>query len=212
MAYDISKLFSLFPALTDTKPSIMQAFELIKQTFSDDGTIYVCGNGGSAADAEHMVGELMKGFLLPRPVDPSFNDALVSLYGEQGSTISSYLQEGMRAISLNGHPSLTTAYGNDVDFEMVFAQQLYVLGRKGDLLVGFTTSGNSGNVVKAMQVAQAKGLKTIAFTGAAGGKCAEFADCCIRVPETETYRVQECHLPIYHALCAMLEDHFYGER
>lgn len=212
MPYDIAKLFSLFPALTDTKPSIMQAFELIKQTFSQDNTILICGNGGSAADAEHMVGELMKGFLLPRPVDLSFTESLISLYGEEGSTISSYLQEGMRAISLNGHPSLTTAYGNDVDFEMVFAQQLYVLGREGDLLIGFTTSGNSMNIIKAMQVARAKGLKTIAFTGVTGGKCAEFADCCIKVPETETYRVQEYHLPIYHALCAMLEDYFYGER
>lgn len=211
MAYDIAKLFSLFPALTDTKPSIMQAFELLKQTFTSDGTIFVCGNGGSAADAEHMVGELMKGFLLPRPVDPAFNDTLTSLYSEQGSTISSYLQEGMRAISLNGHPSLSTAFGNDVNFEMIFAQQVYVLGRKNDILVGFTTSGNSRNVVKAMQIAKAKGLKTIAFTGAGGGTCAEIADCCIRVPETETYRVQEYHLPIYHALCAMLEEYFYGE-
>lgn len=212
MAYDISKLFSLFPDLTDTKPRIMQAFELFKQTFTKDGTIFVCGNGGSAADAEHMVGELMKGFLLPRPVDPSFTDVLTSLYGEQGSTISSYLQEGMRAISLNGHPSLTTAYGNDVNFEMVFAQQLYVLGRKNDLLVVFSTSGNSRNVVKAMQVGKAKGLQMVAFTGLDGGECAQLADCCINVPETETYRVQEYHLPVYHALCAMLEDYFYGQR
>lgn len=212
MAYDISKLLASFPLLSAIKPSIMQAFELIKQTFTDDGIIYVCGNGGSAADAEHMVGELMKGFLLPRPIDPSFNDKLTSLYGDEGSMISSNLQEGIKAISLNGHPSLATAFGNDVDFSMIFAQQVYVLGKKGDLLIVFSTSGNSENIVKALQVAKAKGLKTIVFTGSDGGRCAELTDCCIKVPETETYRIQEYHLPIYHALCAMLEDYCYSER
>ena len=212
MAYDISRLLSSFPALAETKPSIMQAFELMKETFTDNGIIYICGNGGSAADADHMVGELMKGFLLPRPIDPSFNNTLTALYGKEGSIISAHLQEGIRAISLNGHPSLSTAFGNDVDFSMVFAQQVYVLSKKGDLLVVFSTSGNSENIIKALQVATAKGMKKIVFTGADGGKCAPLADCCIKVPATETYRIQEYHLPVYHALCAMLEDYFYCER
>jgi len=210
MAYDISQLFVSFPALKDSKKDIVQAFELIKQTFSNDNTVFVCGNGGSASDAEHMVGELMKSFLLPRPVSPDFNDILISLYGEEGNTISSYIQEGMRTISLNGHPALATAYGNDVNSEMIFAQQLYVLGREEDLLIAFSTSGNSRNILKALQIAKAKKIKTLLFTGAGSGKCAKFADCIINVPEIETYRIQEYHLPVYHALCAMLEEHFYG--
>jgi D-sedoheptulose 7-phosphate isomerase len=118
----------------------------------------------------------------------------------------------MRAISLNSHPSFATAFGNDVNFEMIFAQQLYVLGDKNDICIGFSTSGNSVNVIKALQVAKAKQIKTVAFTGSDGGECAKIADCCIKVPETETYRIQEYHLPIYHALCAMLEEYFYGNR
>jgi len=212
MSYNVSKLFSLFPALSCVEESINQAFEIIKDTFTSDGTMFVCGNGGSAADAEHMVGELMKGFLLPRPVNQAFKNTILGLYGEEVSTITSSLQEGMRAISLNGHPSLTTAFGNDVDYSMVFAQQLYVLGRENDLLVGFTTSGNSGNVISALKVAKAKNIKTIVFTGQDGGESVKLADCCIKAPETETYRVQEYHLPIYHALCAMLEEHFYGSK
>lgn len=211
MSYNISELFALFPALSCAEKSINQAFELIKQTFTDDNMVFVCGNGGSAADAEHMVGELMKDFLLSRSVTPAFKNIMADLYGEKGSMIASSLQEGMRAISLNGHPSLATAFGNDVDFSMIFAQQLYVLGRENDLLIGFSTSGNAENILKALQVAKAKNIKTILFTGQTGGECAKFADCCIKVPETETYRIQEYHLPVYHALCAMLEEHFYGK-
>jgi D-sedoheptulose 7-phosphate isomerase len=135
---------------------------------------------------------------------------MISLYGEEGSTISSHLQEGMRAISLNGHPALATAFGNDVDFEMIFAQQVYVLGRENDVLAVFSTSGNSRNVLRSLQVAKAKKMKNIVFTGSGGGLCAKFADCCIKVPETKAHRIQEYHLPVYHALCAMLEEHFYG--
>ena len=211
MSYNISELYSLFPALSSAEESIDQSFELIKNTFTNDGTMFICGNGGSAADAEHMVGELMKGFLLPRHVDQAFQSTMVDIYGEEGSIITSSLQEGMRAISLNGHPSLTTAFGNDVDYSMVFAQQLYVLGRADDLLVGFTTSGNSKNVINALKVARAKNITSIIFTGQDGGESAKLADCCIKAPETETYRVQEYHLPIYHALCAMLEEYFYGK-
>lgn len=212
MSYNISKLFSLFPALSCAEESIHQTYELIKNTFIDNGTMFVCGNGGSAADAEHMVGELMKGFLLPRPVDQTFKNTMINLYGEESSTITSSLQEGMRAISLNGHPALASAFGNDVNYKMIFAQQLYVLGRENDLLIGFTTSGNSENILNAFKVAKAKKIKTVVFTGADGGKSAKLADCCIKVPETETYRIQEYHLPVYHAICAMLEDYFYGSK
>ena len=211
MSYNISRLFVDFPALMCLEKSINQAFELIKHVFINDGTMFICGNGGSAADAEHMVGELMKGFLLSRPVNQDFKNIMADLYGEESSMITSSLQEGMRAISLNGHPSLTTAFGNDVDFSMVFAQQLYVMGRANDVFVGFSTSGNAENIFKALQVAKAKNIKSILFSGSTGGKCAELADHSILIPETETYRIQEYHLPVYHALCAMLEEHFYGK-
>jgi len=206
----IDELIERFPELENCRDSIVSAFEIIKNTFSNDGTLFACGNGGSAADAEHIVGELMKGFLLPRKSDSSICSKLQEKYGDAGLDISENLQEGLSAISLNGHPSLATAFGNDVDFEMIFAQQVYVLGRQGDLLLGLTTSGNSTNVLNAFKVARASGMQTVAMTGENGGECSSLVDCCIKVPETETYKIQELHLPVYHALCAMLEEHFYG--
>jgi D-sedoheptulose 7-phosphate isomerase len=211
MSYKIETLFNRYPELKSTEESIMSAFNIIRNSFTGASTLYTCGNGGSAADAEHMVGELMKGFLLPRKTAPELYSKLKEQYGDEGTELADGLQEGLRAISLNGHPSLATAYGNDVNFEMIFAQQLYVLGKPGDTLMGFTTSGNSANIVKAFKVAKALGVKTIAMTGKNGGECRAIVDCCITVPETETYKVQELHLPVYHALCAMLENEFYGE-
>jgi D-sedoheptulose 7-phosphate isomerase len=210
MSYRIDELFERYPELESVKGAILSGFNIIKQAFADNGTLYACGNGGSAADAEHMVGELMKGFLLPRKVSPELYSSLKSEYGDDGVALADNLQEGLRAISLNGHPSLATAFGNDVDFEMIFAQQLYVLGRRGDVLIGFSTSGNSVNILKAFKIARVLGIKTIAMTGEGGGACRAVVDCCINVPEVETYKVQELHLPVYHALCAMLEDEFYG--
>jgi len=212
MSYTISKLFIEFPKLKTIENQIIDCYEILKTTFQEQNTLFVCGNGGSASDAEHMVGELMKSFLIPRPINSEFSNKLSSLYNEEGSDFSSKLQEGLRTISLNSHPSLITAYGNDVDYEMVFAQQLYVLGREGDVVIGFTTSGNSKNIIKAFKVAKAKGITTIVFTGTDGGECSEIVDCCIKAPEKETYRIQEYHLPIYHALCAMLEEYFYGKK
>ncbi len=211
MTYQSGELFERFPELKEAEASIICAYNMIKAAFSRDCTLFACGNGGSGADAEHMVGELMKGFLLPRTIVPSSRLKLEEMYGDEGLEFAGNLQEGFRAISLNGHPSLATAFGNDVDFEMVFAQQLYALGREGDVLVGFSTSGNSVNVVNALKVASAIGIKTIAFTGEPGGNCSSVVDCCIKVPETETYKIQELHLPVYHAVCALLEDEFYGK-
>ena len=210
MSYRIDELFERFPELRAVEDSLMSAFEMIKTTFSGDGTLFVCGNGGSAADAEHIVGELMKGFLCPRKISSDLRQSLEKQYGDEGGAMADRLQSGFRAISLNGHPSFSTAFANDVDAEMVFAQQLYVLGRPGDTFIGFTTSGNSVNVVNAFKVAGAMGIGTIAFTGMDGGCCRTIVDCAVRVPEKETYKVQEMHLPLYHALCAMLEDEFYG--
>ncbi len=210
MSYKIKELLKRFPELLVSEESIFCASDIIKQTFCNDGTLFACGNGGSAADAEHMVGELMKSFLLPRNTIPAVGSKLEKKYGEEGIIMAGKLQEGLRSVSLNGHPSLATAYGNDVDYEMIFAQQLYVLGRERDVVIGFTTSGNSKNVLNAFKVASVLGIQTIAMTGENGGKCASLVNCCIKVPETETYKIQELHLPVYHTLCAMLEDEFYG--
>jgi D-sedoheptulose 7-phosphate isomerase len=207
---DEDVLFDRFPELTVVGDDFQSAFQLLKEMFSRGGTLYVCGNGGSAADAEHIVGELMKGFLLGRPLRNPVRDALGSLFGAAGVEMSENLQEGLPAVSLTGHPSLSTAFANDVAPELIFAQQLYALAKPGDALLAISTSGNSGNVVRALMMAKAMGVASLALTGRSGGKCAELADVAIRVPEDETYKIQELHLPIYHALCAMLEEDFYG--
>jgi len=209
MTDHLSELLRRHEALYTVKEAICQAFGTLKDCFSQGGTLFVCGNGGSAADAEHIVGELMKGFLLPRRQRGSLHDQLEGLFGEEGKKIALGLQGGLRAVSLNGHPSLATAFANDVDADLVFAQQLSVLAKPGDVLLGLTTSGNSRNVLKALRVAKAMGVKSVAMTGAKGGECVKLADCAIKVPETETFLVQELHLPVYHALCAMLEEHFF---
>jgi len=206
----LESLFTRYPSLRDLEQPILAGYGIIRQALEKRRTLFLCGNGGSAADAEHMAGELLKGFLLPRHADRIFRKKLEEQYGNKGLMLAEGLQEGFKTITLNSHPSFATAFGNDVNFETIFAQQLYVLGEEGDVLIGFTTSGNSENVLNAFRVAGAAGISTIALTGQSGGKSADIADCCIRVPETETYKVQELHLPVYHALCAMLEDDFYG--
>ncbi len=208
----LEKLVLKHPKLEKIKENITETFKILKQAYEKDHTVFVCGNGGSAADAEHIVGELMKSFILPRKIDSAFNRQLTELFGEEGAYIGSRLQKGLRTISLNGHPSLSSAYINDVDGSMVFAQQLFVMGRAGDVLIAISTSGNSDNVVKCVQLAKARGIKTVVMSGCGGGKCGKLADCLINVPEEETYLIQELHLPIYHTLCLMLEDYFYGEK
>lgn len=206
----MNTLFERFPELEVLRCEVHSAFETLKRMFNTGNTLFVCGNGGSAADAEHVVGELMKGFLLPRLLNSDMRETLSEMYGDAGLSIAENLQEGFPAVSLTGHPALSTAFANDVAPELVFAQQLYVLAKRGDALLVFSTSGNSKNVVKVLMMAKAMGVSTIAMTGRSGGECAKLADITIRVPEDETYKVQELHLPIYHALCAMLEEEFYG--
>ncbi|HJO94242.1 MAG TPA: SIS domain-containing protein [Victivallales bacterium] len=208
---DLNGFFQRFDELLYLKNDIKNAYSILKKCFELNSTLFVCGNGGSAADSEHIVGELMKGFLLPRKIkNKDLIGRLNDKFGKDGESITEYLQDGLRTISLTGHPGLSTAYSNDVCSEMVFAQQLYVLSRPNDVLLAITTSGNSKNVLRAVQLASASGMKIILLTGKSGGKCAEIADCSIKVPSTETYRIQEYHLPIYHILCIMLEDYFYG--
>ncbi len=205
----INELIERYPKLESVKSKIETVIDILKECYDKEGTLYLCGNGGSASDSEHIVGELMKGFLLNRELSKDLKTKINNELGSEGKVLADNLQQGLRAISLTSHPSLLTAFSNDVHPELIFAQQLSVLGKKGDVVLGITTSGNSKNVVKALEIGKVLGLKTIALTGEKGGKCLEFADCTINVPETETYIVQEYHLPIYHAICATLEDIYF---
>jgi len=200
--YHYNRLFERYPALECLRDNIMEAYKCLVRTYSNRGKLLVCGNGGSAADAEHIVGELMKGFYKKRLL----NDDIANLIGED----SKKLQGALPAIALTVHNALSTAYMNDVDPQMVFAQQVYGYGHKGDVFLGISTSGNSINVVKAAKVAKALGLKVIGLTGAGGGMLADICDILINVPAETTADVQEYHLPIYHTLCAMIEEKFWS--
>lgn len=201
--YHYDRLFERYPQLELLKDNIMDAYRCLLRTYINQGKLLVCGNGGSAADSEHIVGELMKGFYKKRPVDGE----MFKLTGED----SKLLQGALPAIALTGHYALSTAFANDVEAQMVFAQQVYGYGRKGDALLAISTSGNSANVVKAARLAKDMGLKVIAMTGVKGGKLAEICDVLINVPAENTADIQEYHLPIYHTLCAMLEEKFWPD-
>lgn len=192
------------------RQSVVDAYSIMEEAYSKDKKLLIAGNGGSAADSEHMAGELMKRFSISRPISPSFAEKLIGIDEERGKNLASNLEKGLMAIPLVAHEALTTAYINDVDGLGVFAQQLYGFGREGDVFLGISTSGNSKNVMSATVVARALGIKVIGLTGKNGGELAKVADVCIKVPEDETYRIQELHLPVYHCLCLMLEDHFFG--
>lgn len=202
-------LFRRYPSLEVCKDSINQAFELLKETAVNLNTLYLAGNGGSAADSEHIAGELMKSFMAKRPIDGNLAQKLKDMYGEEGESLSLDLEGGFRAVPLPSLVSLSTAIINDVNSDIMFAQMLNSIGVKGDLFWGISTSGNSRNIVKAAMLAKAKGLKVMALVGEKECKLDKLCDVIIHVPETETYKVQELHLPIYHALCAMLESEFY---
>ena len=205
----IKELVSRYPALELSAESIDKVYVTLKTCFVNDKTLFCAGNGGSAADSEHIVGELMKGFLLRRPLDQVLQTAIRQRTGDED--FAGRLQMGLRCISLISHPALNTAFMNDVDPQMVFAQQLFVLGRTGDVVLGITTSGNSKNILNLFKIARVKGITTVLLTGKNRGICEEFSDFAIHVPESETYKVQELHLPVYHCLCAMLEENFYGK-
>ncbi len=201
------KLIIKHPALFVCKEEILQVFEIAKQTYERGGKILVCGNGGSAADSEHIVGELMKNFKKCRKADEGLLSRLEDC--EESKKLKEVLEGNLPAISLTSHISLTTAYSNDKEPSAVFAQQLSGLGNEGDTFIAISTSGNSLNCVYACLVAKAKGLKTVALTGEKDSRLSALSDVCVKVPETETYKIQEYHLPIYHALCAMLEEELF---
>ncbi len=194
-------LYERYPALQSCKDSIEEALQLLIETYRNGGKVLVCGNGGSAADSEHIVGELMKGFMSKRPVtDERIPEAL-----------RAELQGALPAISLPSQVSLLSAYANDVSPDMVYAQLVYGYGKPEDLLIALSTSGNSKNVVKAVEVANRLGMKTIAMTGMAESQLSALSTVTVRVPETETYKVQELHLPVYHYLCAEVEKTLFSK-
>lgn len=206
----INLLVNRYPILESVKQEIIDAYMIIEESYSKGGKLLVAGNGGSAADSEHIVGELMKGFKNPRRLARDYTDALISVDPELGKTLSKNLQGALPAIALDGHPALTTAYMNDCEPLLCFAQQVNGLGEPYDVFLGISTSGNSKNILYAATVAKAKGMKVIGLTGAKDSKLQKYADVCIKAPDTETYMIQELHLPIYHCLCLMLEDKFFG--
>lgn len=207
----IDLLMERYPVLKVCEQSIIDTYLVMEECYVNDGKLLIAGNGGSAADSEHIAGELMKRFKTPRPVTAEFAEKLKSIDLVRGENLARNLERGLMAIPLVAHEALSTAYINDVDGLGVFAQQLFGFGRPGDVFLGISTSGNSKNVMSATVVARAIGLKVIGLTGAKGGELADVADVVIKVPETETYMIQELHLPVYHCLCLMLEDRFFGE-
>lgn len=190
---------------------VLEAYEICRKCYAEGGKLMTCGNGGSAADAEHIVGELMKGFVLQRPLPKNEIEKLEELFGSEGKELGEKLQGSMPAISLTGGLSLTTAFANDVAPENGFAQQLYGYGNAGDVLIALSTSGNSKNVIQAVRVAKLKGVKTVAITGEKDSKLSELCDVTIKMPSCKTYRIQEYTLPVYHVLCAMLEACFFDK-
>lgn len=206
----VDLLIERYPILESVKNEIIDAFFVMKECFEHDGKLLIAGNGGSAADSEHMAGELMKRFKSPRPVTPELAEKLIAIDPCRGSNLAKNLERGLMAIPLVAHEALSTAYINDVDGLGVFAQQLFGFGRPGDVFLGISTSGNSENIIAATVVARALGIKVIGLTGANGGELASVADVVVKVPQTETYMIQELHLPVYHCWCLMLEDYFFG--
>lgn len=207
----IDLLIERYPQLECVKQNIIDAYLLMEECYENGGKLLVAGNGGSAADSEHIAGELMKRFKIPRPVSNEYAQKLIEIDSKRGPSLAKNLERSLMAIPLVAHEALTTAYINDVDGLGVFAQQLMGFGRKGDVFLGISTSGNSKNVMNATVVARASGIKVIGLTGISGGELTEVADVAIKVPETETYMIQELHLPVYHCLCLMLEDRFFGK-
>lgn len=206
----IDLLISRYPRLESCREDIFKAYQVMEECYAHDGKLLIAGNGGSAADSEHIAGELMKRFKTPRPVPPGFATRLMAIDPLRGLELAKNLERGLMAIPLVAHEALSTAYINDVDGLGVFAQQLYGFGRPGDVFLGISTSGNSKNIMSATVVARALGIKVIGLTGAKGGELAKVADVAVCVPEDETYMIQELHLPVYHTWCLMLEERFFG--
>ena len=207
----LNELINRYPSLCDCKEDIKKAVDAIIDCYEKGGKLLLCGNGGSCADCEHIVGELMKGFLKKRPLDGSKMEEMKRNCNLVNDEMLEKLQGGLPAIAIPSITALNSAFCNDVDPELVYAQPLMSLAKENDILIGISTSGNSKNVFGAVKVTKALGIKVIGLTGKTGGKLKDTADICICAPETETFKIQELHLPIYHYLCAAVEEHFFAE-
>ncbi len=210
--YEIEKnLYSRYPQLEIIRKDIQKAYQILERCYKNQGKVLICGNGGSAADADHIVGELMKGFYHKRPLTKEQKLKFQETQSEW-EYLTDNLQQALPAISLCGHTALITAFGNDVDTDMVFAQQVYGYGKQEDVLLALSTSGNSKNVVNAVKVANTLGMESIGITGENGGAMKQLCSLCICTPAEITAQVQEFTLPVYHTLCAMLEKKFFIEK
>ena len=201
----LNELLERYPSLENCKEDILKSFEILAECFENGGKVLCCGNGGSAADCDHFAGELLKGFLKKRPL----TDEEKSKFGD--SFIADNLQKGLPVISLCTHSALMTAFSNDAVPSLVFAQQVYAYAKNGDVLICLSTSGNSENIVYAAETALAADMKVISITGEKESALSRFSDICIKLPETETFKVQELTLPVYHCLAAMIENKFFDE-
>ena len=208
---ELEELINRYPELEVCEDDIVQAYELIQDAYDHNHKLLIAGNGGSAADSEHMAGELMKRFKTARPVNKELADKIKSVDSNRGERLIQNLEMPLRAVPLTSHLALTTAYMNDADATGVFAQQMLGFGDEGDVFLAISTSGNSENIISACILAKALGIRIVGLTGKNESKISELADVCIRVPEIETYKIQERHLPVYHCLCLMLENHYFGE-
>ena len=208
---ELEELIRRYPQLDVCKKDIEKAYLLLQKTYDKNGKLLIAGNGGSAADSEHIAGELMKRFKITRPIGKELADKLMKIDPERGERLVKNLEMPLRAVPLTSHIAITTAYMNDADATGVFAQQMLGFGNEGDAFLAISTSGNSENIISACVVAKAMGIKIIGLTGEKESKLSKYADICIRVPETETYKIQELHLPVYHALCLMLESNYFGK-
>ncbi len=204
----LNELIIHYPSLSGIKNDILLSYEIIIETYTNGGKLLCCGNGGSCSDCGHIVGELMKNFRLKRGIKPELKEKLLEM--EKGDLIASKLEGALPAISLCEHNSLSSAYSNDTEPQFTYAQQLLGYGKSGDVLLAISTSGNSQNCIYAAMTAKAMGIKVISMTGSTGGQIKKYSDVLIAVPENETYRIQEYHLPIYHCLCAMTEQYFFS--
>ena len=207
----LNELLKRYPVLDGSGDSISQAINEIIGCYENGGKVLLCGNGGSAADCEHISGELMKGFLKKRPLSAETKEEMKKKMPSADGEMLSCLQCGLPAISLPSLTALNSAFCNDAEPELIYAQAVLALAKKNDVLIALSTSGNSENVCAAVNVAKALGCKVIGLTGRKGGKLKEYADICICVPEDETFKIQELHLPVYHCICAAVEEHFYSE-
>lgn len=206
----INKLIDRYKELDYCFVAIEQAIQQIIECYKHEGKLLVCGNGGSASDSQHIVGELMKGFVLERRLSIDKREKIKKIFPENSQYLIENLQEALPAISLVGETALSTAYANDKAPDLAFAQQVLGYGRKNDILIAISTSGNSSNVLYAAQIAKINEMKVISLTGSSGGKLKRFSDILINVPSNETYIIQEYHLPIYHTLCLAVENEFFN--